>query len=282
MKAHRPEPMKIVFAYRPDWPASEEFAKKTAVRMRLTGHEIVELALDGQPAPQEVGGANVACIFGGDGTVLRAARAFAPFNVPLLGVNIGRLGFLTATTTEQFDDAVADIAGGRFEIEARTMLEAVLVRNKNEVARSIALNDVVVARGARVRSIHVAVTVDGEPLITYWADGLIIATATGSTAYGFSVGGPLILPASPAVTMVPIAPHLSFGNAVVFEPQQILDLDVQDEPAVLSLDGQEEHELKKSDRITVKKAEAVARFARTAHARPFLELVRQKILKELP
>src|SRR6266550_3714804 len=150
----------------------------------------------------------------------------------------------------------------------------------NEFARGLALNDVVVARGKPVRSIRVAVKVDGEPLIVYWADGLIIATATGSTAYGFSVGGPLILPASSTITMVPIAPHLSFGNAIVFDPQQVLELEVRDEPAVLSFDGQEEHDLKSGDVIAVRKAETVARFARTAHARPFVELLRQKILKE--
>jgi len=124
------------------------------------------------------------------------------------------------------------------------------------------------------------VRVDGEPLIVYWADGLIVATATGSTAYGFSVGGPLILPASSTITLVPIAPHLSFGNAIVFDPQQVLELEVRDDPAVLSLDGQEEHDLKADDIITVRRSETVARFARTAHARPFVELLRQKILKE--
>ena len=273
--------MKIVLASRPDWPASVDVAKKTAVRLRLSGHEIIELPLDARAVPQEVAGADVACVFGGDGTVLRAARAVAPLNVPILGVNLGRLGFLTATTLDQFDAALADIAAGRFEVEVRAMLDARAVRNQNEFGRAIALNDVVVARGARVRSIHIGVRVDGQPLIVYWADGIIVATATGSTAYGFSVGGPLILPASRSLTMVPIAPHLSFGNAVVFDPEQELDLEVQDEPAILSLDGQEEHELKKGDHISVKRAETVARFARTAHARPFVELLREKILKEL-
>ena len=145
---------------------------------------------------------------------------------------------------------------------------------------ALALNDVVVARGKEVRSIHIAVEVDGEPLIVYWADGLIVATATGSTAYGFSAGGPLILPASRAITMVPVAPHLSFGNAVVFDPDQTLGLEVRDEPAVLSLDGQEEHDLVTGDRVTVRRSDTVARFARTAHARPFVELLREKILKE--
>jgi len=158
------------------------------------------------------------------------------------------------------------------------LLDARLVRAGRET-RFLALNDVVVARGAAVRSIHVGVRVDDDPLIVYWADGVIVATATGSTAYGFSVGGPLILPSSRAIMLVPIAPHLSFGNAVVFDPDQRIELDVRD-AARISIDGQEEHDLAAGDRIAVRRSETVAKFVRTSHARPFLSLLREKILKE--
>jgi NAD+ kinase len=272
--------VKIALGSRPDWPASVDTAKKLAVKLRLTGHEIVEVSLDSRALPPNVSGCAIACVFGGDGTVLRAARVLSPLGIPILGVNLGRLGFLTATTINEFDAALADIVAGRFEIELRTLLDALVVRNRNNLVQALALNDVVVARAKEVRSIHIAVRVDGDPLIVYWADGLIVATATGSTAYGFSVGGPLILPVSNTITMVPIAPHLSFSNAIVFDPNQVLELEVQDEPAVLSLDGQEEHDLVTGDQITVRRSETVARFARTAHARPFLSLLREKILKE--
>jgi NAD+ kinase len=271
--------MRIAIGTRPDWPASLDAAKTVSDKLRKAGHEPIQLALDSRALTKEVERAEIAFVFGGDGTVLRAARALSPFDIPLLGVNLGRLGFLTMTTIDQFDEAMGDVLAGRFTIEERALLDARLVRAGKEVVRALALNDVVVARGKEVRSINVAVRVDGEPLIVYWADGLIVATATGSTAYGFSVGGPLILPASRAITMVPIAPHLSFGNAVVFDPDQVLELEPQ-EDSVLSLDGQEEHDLRAGDRITVRRAETVARFARTAHARPFVELLREKILKE--
>jgi GGDEF domain-containing protein len=150
----------------------------------------------------------------------------------------------------------------------------------DELLRVLALNDVVVARAELVRSIHVAARIDDDPFTVYWADGLIVATATGSTAYGFSVGGPLILPSSRAIMIVPIAPHLSFPNAVVLDVDQTISLEVQDEPARLSLDGQEEHALRAGDRIEVRRAEPVARFVRTAGMRPFLTVLRQKILKE--
>jgi NAD+ kinase len=272
--------MRIVIGSRPDWPASLEAAKMAGDKLRKAGHEPMELALDGRALTKQIERAEIAFVFGGDGTVLRAARVLSLFDIPVLGVNLGRLGFLTATTIDQFDAAMGDVLGGRFTIEERALLDARLVRDGKEIVRALALNDVVVARGKQVRSINVAVRVDGEPLIVYWADGLIVATATGSTAYGFSVGGPLILPASKTITMVPIAPHLSFGNAVVFDPDQVLELETQDEPSVLSLDGQEEHDLRAGDLITVRRAATVARFARTAHARPFVELLREKILKE--
>ena len=170
-------------------------------RMRAAGHEVVDVHLDTTKA-EGAKGATIACILGGDGTMLRAARAMSPLGIPMLGVNLGRLGFLTTITIDDLDSAIADVAAGRHKVEERTLLDARLVREGREM-RFLALNDVVVARGAAVRSIHVAVRVDGEPLIVYWADGVIVATATGSTAYGFSVGGPLILPSSQAIMLVP-------------------------------------------------------------------------------
>ena len=270
--------MKVALCVRPDRPDAVRAARDAAQRMRKAGHEVVDVHLDTTNA-EGAKGSTIACILGGDGTMLRAARAMSPLGIPILGVNLGRLGFLTTITIDDLDSAIADVAAGRHTVEERTLLDARLSREGSET-RFLALNDVVVARGAAVRSIHVAVRVDGEPLIVYWADGVIVATATGSTAYGFSVGGPLILPSSRAIMLVPIAPHLSFGNAVVFDPDQVLELETQDEPSVLSLDGQEEHDLRAGDRITVRRAATVARFARTAHARPFVELLREKILKE--
>lgn len=270
--------MKIALCVRPDRPDAVRAARDAAQRMRSAGHQLIEIHLDTPTVEAGAKGAAFACILGGDGTMLRAARAMSPLGIPMLGVNLGRLGFLTTITIDDLDTAIADITAGRHTVEERTLLDARLVREGRE-QRFLALNDVVVARGAVVRSIHVAVRVDGEPLIVYWADGVIVATATGSTAYGFSVGGPLILPSSRAIMLVPIAPHLSFGNAVAFDPDQRLELEVRD-AARISIDGQEEHDLRSGDRIAVRRSETVAKFVRTSHARPFLSLLREKILKE--
>ncbi|HEY6959590.1 MAG TPA: NAD(+)/NADH kinase [Candidatus Limnocylindria bacterium] len=271
--------MKVAICYRPNFTDAATAAHDAARRMSAAGHDVSDVAL-GALKPGALDGVKVACVFGGDGTMLHAARALAPYAIPMLGVNLGHLGFLTMVTIDEFDAAFGDVVAGRYELEERAMLDARLVRNGTEVVRDLALNDVVVARGAPVRSIHIAVEVDGAPLIVYWADGVIAATATGSTAYAFSVGGPLLLPTAQSIALAPIAPHLSFANAFVFEPDQVLDLDVQDEPARLSVDGQLERDLSAGDRVNVRRAGVVAKLVRTAHARPFLSLLRQKILKE--
>ena len=267
--------MKVAVCYRPNFTDAAGAARDAAGRIRAMGHQVIDVALDAVKDGQ-LSGVEIACVFGGDGTMLHAARALAPRGIPLLG----DLGFLTLANIGEFDAAFADVAAGRFEIEERAMLEARLLRGGSEVVRARALNDVVVARGALVRSIHISVSVDGDPLIVYWADGVIVATATGSTAYAFSVGGPLLLPTARAMVLAPIAPHLSFSNAFSFEPEQRIVLDVQDEPARISIDGQVEHDMAAGDRVSVVRAPEAARLVRTAHARPFLSLLRQKILKE--
>jgi NAD+ kinase len=272
--------VKLAFAVRPDWNVAIDAARDAAERARSTGHAVVQVSLDSATLPREVAGVDVAIVLGGDGTMLRAARALAPLGIPILGVNLGRLGFLAGGSIEELDGFLADVAAGRFTTEERTLLEARLSRTGAADLGVLALNDVVVARGKEVRSIHIAVKIDGAPFTVYWADGLIVATATGSTAYGMSVGGPLIIPSSRAIMMVPVAPHLSFPNAVVLDVDQTIGLEVLDEPARLSLDGQEEHDLHVGDRVAVRRAQPVVRLVRTSAMRPFLTLLRKKILKE--
>ncbi len=271
--------MKLAFAVRPDWQFAMDAAHDGAERARGRGHQVVEVALDSAALAREVAGVEVACVFGGDGTMLRAARALSPLGIPILGINLGRLGFLAGGSLDDLDHLLAEITAGRWTCEDRTLLQARVTRTGAPDIEALALNDVVVARGKEVRSIHVDVRIDGSPFTVYWADGLIVATATGSTAYGMSVGGPLIIPSSRAVMIVPIAPHLSFPNAVVLDVDQTITLGVL-EPARLSLDGQEEHDLQVGDGIEVRRSQTVARFVRTSSMRPFLALLRKKILKE--
>lgn len=272
--------MKIGVCSRTDRPEAIAAAQAAARRLRDGGHEVAEVALGSADLPDQVAGAQMVAVFGGDGTMLRAARQIAPLGLPLLGVNLGRLGFLTGTSTGELDATLEEVLAGRYECEDRTLVEATVTRSGQAVHEVRALNDVVVARGAQVRAIHVDVKIDGEPFTTYWADGIIVATATGSTAYAMSAGGPLLLPTAQDMVIVPIAPHLSFGNAVVLDPDQRVSLDVLDAPARISVDGQEEHDLAAGDHLEVRRSDLVARFVRTTTMRPFLRLLRQKILKE--
>lgn len=272
--------MKLALCSRTDRPAAIAAAADAAKRLRARGTDVAEVDLDSGTLAKDVAGATVVCVFGGDGTMLRAARRIAPLGIPLLGVNLGRLGFLTGTSVEEFDGTVADVLGGRYTCEDRTVVATSVTRAGRMVYEGRALNDVVVARGAQVRAIHVDVRIDGQPFTVYWADGIVVATATGSTAYAMSVGGPLMLPTAADMVIVPIAPHLSFGNAVVLDPDQRVSLDVLDEPARISVDGQEEQDLRSGDHVEVRRSDVVARFVRTPAMRPFLRLLRQKILKE--
>lgn len=272
--------MKLAICSRTDRPAAIAAAAEAAKRLRAGGRDVVEVTLDGATLARDVADAQVVSVFGGDGTMLRAARRIAPLGVPLLGVNLGRLGFLTGTSVDEFDDTIAEVLAGRYTCEDRTVVSTTVTRAGKAVYEGRALNDVVVARGEQVRAIHVDVRIDGEPFTVYWADGIVVATATGSTAYAMSVGGPLMLPTAQDMLIVPIAPHLSFGNAVVLAPDQRVSLDVLDQPARISVDGQEEQDLRAGDHVEVGRSDVIARFVRTSTMRPFLRLLRQKILKE--
>jgi NAD+ kinase len=281
-RAYRPYPrdVRLAICSRTDRPAAIDAAASAAGRLRRDGHEVSEVTLGSAGLAGAIAGAQLVCVFGGDGTMLRAARQIAPLGVPLLGVNLGRLGFLTGTNVDEFGATMGEVTAGRYTCEDRTTLEATVTRGGKPVHEVRALNDVVIARGSQVRAIHVEVRIDEQPFTTYWADGIIVATATGSTAYAMSVGGPLMLPTAQDMVIVPIAPHLSFGNAVVLDPDQRVSLEVLDEPARISVDGQEEHDLRSADRIDVRRSSVVAKFVRTSTMRPFLPLLRQKILKE--
>lgn len=272
--------MKLAICSRTDRPQAIAAAADAAKRLRAGGRVVTEVTLDSSTLARDLAGAQVVCVFGGDGTMLRAARRVAPLGLPLLGVNLGRLGFLTGTSIEEFDGTIAEVLAGRYQCEDRAVIGTSVTRAGATVYEGSALNDVVVARGAQVRAIHVDVRIDGEPFTVYWADGIVVATATGSTAYAMSVGGPLMLPTAQDMVIVPIAPHLSFGNAVVLAPDQRFSLDVLDEPARISVDGQEEHDLRTGDHVEAWRSDVPARFVRTPTMQPFLQLLRQKILKE--
>jgi NAD+ kinase len=208
-------------------------------------------------------------VLGGDGTILRAARVVASWNAPILGVNLGRVGFLTEAAPETWRDVLSRALVGDYWLEERTMLRAVARRDDRELGQADALNDVVVGRGARAQVVRLRVEIDGGVLADYVADGLIVATPTGSTAYALAAGGPVLPPELRNILLVPVAPHLSMARPVVLSEGAAVYVDVSGErPAVLTVDGEVLAELEDGDRVVVGASPHLALFARV-HERAY-------------
>jgi len=199
---------------------------------------------------------------GGDGSVLRAGHLCAPSGVPILGVNLGRLGFMIQIEREDWREYFNKLFDGEAWVENRMMLRAEHIRAGESLGSSIALNEVVVARGQNLRPVHLTASVDGRRLTSYVADGLIAATATGSTAYALAAGGPILPPELRNILLVPIAPHLSVDRAVVLSEGSSVSIVANSENSVFSVDGQLPTPLMEDDHVDVTVAEVTAQFVR--------------------
>ncbi|MFM9888468.1 MAG: NAD kinase [Burkholderiales bacterium] len=209
--------------------------------------------------------ADLAVVLGGDGSMLSAARALAPYRVPLLGVNRGRLGFMTDVTLGTMRRAVSDVIAGKYSSEDRTMLAVELHRGKRRVLASTALNDVVVSKGGVGRLIELEVRIDGQFVYDMRSDGLITATPTGSTAYALSSGGPILHPRMAAFALVPISPHtLSNRPIALYDRANIEIILRQAQEARLHLDGQPFGDLAPGDRVLICRARRPVRFIHPA------------------
>jgi NAD+ kinase len=201
-------------------------------------------------------------VVGGDGSVLRAGHLCAPSGVPILGVNLGRLGFMIQIEREEWREYFDKLFNGEAWVENRMMLRAEHIRAGESLGSSIALNEVVVARGQNLRPVRLTAFVDGRRLTSYVADGLVASTATGSTAYALAAGGPILPPELRNILLVPIAPHLSVDRAVVLSEGASVSIVVNSENSVLSVDGQPPTPLMEDDHVNVTVAEVTAQFVR--------------------
>lgn len=203
---------------------------------------------------------------GGDGTILRLARAVTPRETPILGVNLGHLGFMTELRAEDIMDKLPSVIKGEGWIDQRAMLEIELLpvsEGKSDHGSLCALNDVMVGRRAISRVVYIKATIDGEVLTTYKADGVILSTATGSTGYSLACGGPILYPQADEILIKPISPHLSIASALVLPPTAIIELEVYtDHQAMLSIDGQVEFTLCDGDKVRVRRSPYSAHFLR--------------------
>lgn len=199
---------------------------------------------------------------GGDGTMLRAGHLCAPHDIPVLGVNKGRLGFLYQVEEGGWQKMLEQLLAGDFWVEKRMMLRADHVRSGEVLGSWLALNDAVVSRGQYLRPIHIKASVDEQYLTTFVADGLIASTATGSTAYALAAGGPILPPELRNILLIPIAPHLSVDRAVVLSEGTTVSMTVLSENSVLSIDGQIPVGLAEDDRVDVRAGENTVKFIR--------------------
>ena len=216
-------------------------------------------------------------VLGGDGTLLSMARAVGDLGVPILGVNLGGLGFLTATTLDEMLPALDTLLADGMEIEERMMLGARLVRGGQVIGEHLALNDVVITKSAMSRIIDLAVSVGGRHAISYRADGLIISTPTGSTAYNLSAGGPILFPTMDAVVLTPIAPHTLSNRPIVVPGAQRIDVALlAEQDVMLTMDGQVGVPLRERDVVQVEKAAARIRLVRFPQ-KDFFSVLRTKL-----
>ena len=216
-------------------------------------------------------------VLGGDGTFLAIARR-AGANLPILGVNLGELGFLTEVVEEEAIAMLARVVAGRYELDRRMTLGARLERDGKGAGRFRALNDVVITNGARARIIEFEVSVDGLPLTTYRADGIIVATPTGSTAYSLSVGGPIVEPTVEVLLLSPISPHTLSNRPVVLPPDAVVRIAIgsREQDALVTIDGQEVVPLDGGDVVEVRRGRTPVALVRSPH-RTYYDVLRSKL-----
>ncbi|UQX90115.1 NAD kinase [Jatrophihabitans telluris] len=222
-------------------------------------------------------GTEVALVLGGDGTFLRAAENARRCNVPLLGVNLGHVGFLAETELDALDATVSAIVDKRYTVEERMTLAVTASYDGTHIARDWALNEVSVEKGTREKMLEVEVSVDERPLLRFGCDGVICATPTGSTAYAFSVGGPIVWPDVEAMLVVPNAAHALFDRPLVVAPGSVIDLDLlrPDQSGILSCDGRRIYDLPAGSRLRIERGTTPILVARP-HRTPFGERLVEK------
>jgi NAD+ kinase len=248
-----------------------------AVAARHIGETWVASAWDEEATREHMPGTDLLLCVGGDGTVLRAARAVVPHETLLLGVNMGRLGFLTELDARRALERLPDVLAGAGRVEERAMLQAQIVDGET-AARHEALNDIVIGRVALGRTVQVAVSVDGQRMADYRADGVIVATATGSTAYSLSVGGPVLHPESREILLTPLAPHLAPRNSVVLPPTAVVEVQLApNQQATFSVDGERDLDLAAGETVRVGLGEHRARFLRLGPPTEFYQRLAHRL-----
>lgn len=224
------------------------------------------------------GSAEMAICLGGDGTLLSVARKLAPLNIPILGINVGHVGFLTEIELKDLYRDLEFLKTGRFFLDKRMMIEAYVNRKDKVLSNFLALNDVVVTKGPFARLIRIKATSNYSYIDTYPADGLIVSTPTGSTAYSLSAGGPIVSPNMELLILTPICPHTLQNRSIIVSKDDIIKVQVfaEHQEIMLTIDGQEGYKLMPYDEVIIKKSKYYTNLIRIKN-RSFYDLLRKKL-----
>jgi len=280
---------RIGFAYNPTSDAAMELRERATgwAAMRGLDHWATTAA-DLESLHRELPGSDFLVVLGGDGTFLRAARAVADVDVPILGINVGKIGFLSKVEAGDLGPVLERLRAGSFTLEHRMALEGRILRAgvaggttdgaSDGGERYVALNDVVVARGSLARVVRMDVSIDDSHLATYIADGLVVASPTGSTGYSFSAGGPILDPTARNLIVTPIAGYLTTIRSVVVGSSVVVRCRVTDaHEAIVSVDGREDVPIAVGDTVEVRALERPIRFVQPDGSLPFWDLLRKKV-----
>ena len=265
MPEREPSFQHIAVAPHPQIPVAVEETEHIISFLRAQGVKVDSGLLYDETLRQRIvaGDFDLLIALGGDGTMLRAGHLCGPQGVPVLGINLGRFGFLMEIRQDGWQEAIKRLMQGDYWIENRMMLCAEQTRDDKNLGEWDVVNEVVISRGSIVRPVHLDTSVDGRFLATYVADGLIASTPTGSTAYALAAGGPILPPELRTILLVPIAPHLSIDRAIVLAEGSSVSIRVQTtHEAVLSIDGQPPVELTDGDCVKVFASNHTLKFVR--------------------
>ena len=271
---------RIGFAFNPTQAASPELRERALEWCRANGVEA--WAAPAGEAPQDaalLSDTDAVVVLGGDGTFLRAARSVADLGLPILGINLGKVGFLSKAEHQDLAAVLSQLKAGDYELEPRLMLEARVVPGNGGTPGEtyIALNEAAIVRGAHARVMRLVVDVGDSRVATYVCDGVVVASPTGSTGYSFSAGGPIIEPTSRNLVVTPIAAYLTPLRSTVVGPQHVVSVRVEAaHDALVSIDGRDEIPLEVGDRVEVCAREQPIDFIQPRGALPFWDLLRKK------
>ena len=272
---------RIGFAYNPTSEAAVELRERAAGWCAVRGIEHwAAQAADFDSLSDQLPSTDVLVVLGGDGTFLRAARAVIQVDVPLLGINLGKVGFLSKAEAGDLESVLSRLVAGEFTVDERMALGGRILPGGRETSEAphYALNDIVIARGALARVCRLDVAIGPSHLATFIADGLVVSSPTGSTGYSFSAGGPVVDPLSRNLIVTPIAGYLSAIRSVVVSPKQTVRCRVVDAvEALVSIDGREDVPIVSGDVIEVRALDRPIRLVEPYGAQPFWDLFRRKV-----